>query len=287
MADMAEVPDFELRRTPDEMAMAEPPLRTGRVIAILVVLAIVAAISAGLSLYLYLHRPAPAAAPATKATSPPSQVRPLGGQAESITVPPLDESDAVVRDLVRRITSHPEALAWLATRGLIRTFAVVVDNVVDGRTPARHLTVLRPASPFKVVERNHRLFNDPRSYDRYDRIADAAASIDPAGAARVYATLKPRIGEAYGQLGLPPDSFDRAVERAIVALLQTPVVDGPVRVEPKGGTAYQYADPNLEELTAAQKHLLRTGPRNVRTVQSALRQLALALGIPPERLPGK
>ena len=37
-------------------------------------------------------------------------------------------------------------------------------------------------------------------------------------------------------------------------------------------------------LDAIQKHLLRTGPRNVRVVQSALRQLSLALGIPAERL---
>ena len=48
---------------------------------------------------------------------------------------------------------------------------------------------------------------------------------------------------------------------------------------------YQYADPQVEGLTAAQKQLLRTGPRNVRMVQSALRQLALALGISPDRLP--
>jgi len=41
----------------------------------------------------------------------------------------------------------------------------------------------------------------------------------------------------------------------------------------------------LEGLTAAQKQLLRTGPRNVRIIQSSLRQIALALGIPPERLP--
>ena len=100
----------------------------------------------------------------------------------------------------------------------------------------------------------------------------------------MYATLKPRIQEAYGELGMPPASFDRALERAIVALLRVPIVDGPVRVEPKGGVAYQFADPRLEGLTAAQRQLLRMGPRNTRTIQGALRQLALALGISPDRL---
>jgi len=52
-----------------------------------------------------------------------------------------------------------------------------------------------------------------------------------------------------------------------------------------GGVGYGYADPRLEELTAAQKHLLRTGPRNALVIQTSLRAIALALGIPPERLP--
>lgn len=46
-----------------------------------------------------------------------------------------------------------------------------------------------------------------------------------------------------------------------------------------------FADPDLEALPAAQKQLLRMGPRNVRIIQSSLREIALALGIPAERLP--
>jgi len=176
-------------------------------------------------------------------------------------------------------------IAWLATDGLIRNFTVVVANVVEGVTPARHLKNLQPSGSFRVVDRNGQTVVDPRSYARYDGIAAAAASIDPAGAARLYSTLKPRIEEAYAELGSQPASFDAALERAIIALLRTPVVDGPVRVEPEGGVGYRYADARLEELTAAQKHLLRTGPANVRMIQSALRAWALALGIPPERLP--
>jgi hypothetical protein len=191
-----------------------------------------------------------------------------------------------VRELVRRITSHPTVLAWLATDGLIRNFTVVVENIVEGTTPAGHLKALRPSAPFQVVERNGELFIDPKSYERYDAIAAAAGSVDPAGAARVYATLKPRIEEAYAELGVKPAEFDRALERAIVVLLRTPIVDGPIRVEPQEkGIGYRFADPKLENLTGAQKQLLRTGPRNVRAIQSALRQLAVALGIPPERLP--
>jgi hypothetical protein len=223
-------------------------------------------------------------APVAAKPAPTDAARPLGGDAERVDVPPLDQSDAIVRELVRRITSNPTALKWLATDGLIRNFAVVVANVVADENPARHLRALTPSSSFQTVERGGELFVDPRGYERYDRIAGAAASIDAEGAARVYATLKPRIEEAYGDLGVQPASFDRALEQAIVSLLRTPVVDGPIRVRPKG-IGYAYSDPKLEGLSAAQKQLLRAGPRNVQLIQASLRRIALALGIPPERLP--
>jgi hypothetical protein len=277
---MAEPQDYELLKTDMELgADRTPPPR-------LWVAAVIGVVIAALVAYfIYGRRPAAPPAAVAKPAETEVAVQPLGRDAERITLPPLDESDALVRELVRKITSHPSALAWLATDGLIRNFAVVVENVADGVTPAKQLRVLRPGSAFAIVERNGQRFIDPRSYQRYDAIADAAASIDPPGASRLYATLKPRIGEAYAQLGQPADSFDGALERAIVALLKTPVVDGPVRVESKGGTGYRYADPNLEGLTAAQRQLLRTGPANVRKIQAALRQLAIALGIPPGRLP--
>lgn len=279
---MPDLPDYDLLRTEEP-----PPLEPRSTNPGVWIAAILVALAAAIAAYVvYGRRPAPPAPAATAKADEParSSVGPLGGDAESIAVPPLGESDSVVRDLVRRITSHPAALAWLATNGLIRNFTVVVANVVEGTTPAGHLRVLRPAAAFGVVERDGQLFVDSRSYERYDSVAAAAASIDPQGAARVYATLKPRIEEAYAELGVRPASFDQALERAIVALLRTPIADGPVRVEPKG-IGYRFADPNLEKLTAAQKQLLRTGPRNARMIQAALRQIALALGIPPDRLP--
>jgi hypothetical protein len=280
---MPDEPDYELLKT-DEPPGPPPRAPTTAGVWIAAVFFVVAAAVA--AYLVYGRRPAPAAPAAAPTAVTPAQrpAAPLGSDAERIAVPPLEASDPVVRELVRKITSHPRVAAWLATDGLIRNFSVVVANVAEGTTPAGHLRVLRPESPFKVTERNGQLIVDPRSYERYDSLAAAAASVDAAGASRLYATLKPRIEEAYGELGVPGASFDRTLERAIVLLLQTPVVDGPIRVEPKG-IGYRFADPNLERLTAPQKNLLRTGPRNMRIIQSALRQIALALGIPPTRLP--
>jgi len=277
--------DYELRKTdalPDSELPIRPPLSFTRILVVTAV-AIAAAVIGAYVFYFGRLAPQPTKPIATAVEPARQPARPLGGDPEPVVVPPLDESDSIVRELVRRITSHPAALAWLTTNGLIRNFTVVVANVVEGVTPARHLRVLRPASTFRVVERGGKLFIDPRSYERYDAVAEAVASIDPAGGARLYATLKPRIEEAYGQLGFPPNSFDSALEKAIVSLLQTPAVDGSVQAAPNG-IGYRFTDPNLEKLTAAQKQLLRTGPRNTQMIQSALRRLAIALGIPTERL---
>jgi hypothetical protein len=102
----------------------------------------------------------------------------------------------------------------------------------------------------------------------------------------VYSTLKPRIEEAYRELGFPETPFDRTLQRAVVLLLATPHLDeaGRLRVESRG-IGYGFADPTLEALPAAQKQLLRTGPRNGRSILASLRNIALALGIPAEQLP--
>ncbi len=279
---MADLQDYDLLRT-NEPAGLEPPPRPRVVLWIVVVLL---AVAAAVASYIVFSRRA-SAPPQTTAAAPATAAaptRPLGGEPQPVDVPPLGESDPVVRELVRQISSHPTIAAWLATDGLIRNFTVDVVNIVEGKTPAPQLGAVKPSGSFQIVERNGETYIDPRSYERYNNLAAAAASIDPDGAARVYATLKPRIEEAYAELGVRPASFDQALERAIVRLLQTPVADRPIRLEPKG-IGWAFADPTLENLTGAQKQLLRMGPANMRTVQSALRRIALALGIPAERLP--
>jgi hypothetical protein len=282
--------DYELLKTDDEPrqhAAPTPPVRWRAGAAAVAIAAV--GVAAYLAYVSYSGPPRPVTESAIPRVVPPPEEadRPLGGESAALDIPPLDQSDALVRELVKQVSSHPRILAWLATDGLIRNFTGALTNVADGHTPARALQSLRPAPGFRVLERGGDLFVDPRSYERYDALAAAVASIDPAGASRLYATLKPRIDEAYGDLGGGGVPLDRTLERAIVRLLQTPVVDDPgrMRVEPRG-IGYGFADPELEGLSGAQKQLLRMGPRNVRIVQASLREIALALGIPEGRLPG-
>ena len=278
---MLDIRDYELQKNPGEPP--QPPRQS--IARRFVVIALIAATAIAAYIVFGGHRTQP---PVTrgpesiKPSEPP--VQPLGAESAPIVLPPLDASDALVRDLVKQVSTHPRVAAWLTTDGLIRNFTVVVANIADGRPPARHLGVLRPSATFRVIERGDALSIDPRSYERYDALTAAAASLDPQGSARLYATLKPRIEEAYRELGVPDTPFDRTLERAIVILLGTPVLDDPVLVEPRG-VGYGFAAADVEALSHPQKHLLRTGPRNVRLIQASLREIALALGIPAERLP--
>jgi hypothetical protein len=203
--------------------------------------------------------------------------RALGADAPEIELPPLDRSDALVRELLRTVSAHPAMIAWLARDNLLRSLVAATHNIAAGRSAAAQARELAPTGPFAVAERQGTVFIDSRSYQRYDRIADAVASIDAADAARLYGSLKPRLIEAHEELGVPSD-LDRVLEQAFMRLIEVPVLDGPVAVRPKS-VSYVFVDQRLEELAPAQKQLLRMGPRNVRLIQNKLREIAVALGM--------
>ena len=225
--------------------------------------------------------------PVTTAASPPATT-PFGlcattDAVDAVVLPSLDDSDTLVGALAGTLSAHPRVTAWLATDGLVRNFTVVVENIANGVSPAVHLSPLRPAGAFRVTGEDQGLFLDPRSYERYASIASAVDSVDVQAAAQLCGTLKPRLDEAYDELGRG-GSFDGALERAIVAMLRTPALGGDVRLVPSEAV-YTFREQALESLTPAQKLLARMGPGNTRLIQDKLRQIALAIGIPRARLP--
>ncbi len=282
--------DLNLRQSDDmpivlSVPVEESPAWPKRIAAGVIVVAVAAT---GYLVFRNRAEPAPTTETATASApaAPTDAASPLGADVPAIDLPPLDESDDVVRGLVKELSSNPSVAAWLTTDDLIRNFTVVVSNIAAGESATGRVPVLRPRSGFMVEERGEDLFINDRSYARYLPLATAATSINPEGAAMLYTALKPRIEEAYAELGQPPDTkFDQVLERAIVVLLRTPLPQGPVPVEPDGAVAYRFADRSLEKLTPSQKLLIRFGPENQRAVQTSLRNIALALGIPAERLP--
>jgi hypothetical protein len=277
----ADPADVELHKfSSEDPSHVTPPNR--RPAALLAVIGIlILALAAG---YWFLRREP--TAPDRVAEKKPAATAPTA-QAESgdpISLPPLEQTDPLVRQLVGRLSSHPAVAAWLTTDDLVMNFVTVTTNIANGETPSAELKKVGPLGPFRTRTTKDVLYLDPASYRRYDRFADAVSALDARGVARLYATLKPRVRDGYAKLGSRGAEFDPVLERAIVELLRVPAVDGNVLLQPKG-IGYAFADDRLERMSAAQKQFLRMGPQNVRVIQRKLREIAFSLAIPESRLP--
>ena len=274
---MADISDYELQKDSDPVPRESGS--TGRWIAVAVLF--ILAIAAGWY-YVQTRRAATDAAPVgTGETDAANQ--PLGAGGPAIDLPPLDQTDTLVRTLASGLSSHPLLVSWLATDGILRRFTVVIDNIAYGQPVRKQLTAVTPAGSFRVTGRGT-LRADPRNYARYEPLTSAMESIEPVRAAQMYSMLRPRVEEAYLEMGRGV-SFDRALEQAIIALLQAPPVRGNETLVPAKPVGYAFTNPQLQALSPAQKHLLRMGPERAPRVQAKLRDIALALGIPRERLP--
>ena len=280
---MTQLGDYHVKQPANGPADGRPH---GPTIAIGVVLLL----AIGFGLYWYLGgspepEPVDVAVDTELPVTPPSPtVVEHDPDPEPVELPTLDGSDAFVRDLVGALSSHPGLASWSVTNGMIRRFVVVVDNVASGNNPSQHLGFMRAEAPFSTTGNGATLQVNPASYTRYDPHAAIVDSLDVQGTATTYATLEPLMNEAYAELGYPDAPFTRGLERAIAHLLQVPDLREPPSLVERA-PFFNFVDPNLESLSAAQKQFLGMGPQNVRTVQAKLRQIAIAIGIPDRRLP--
>lgn len=206
------------------------------------------------------------------------------GPAVPVLTVGLDASDDAVRGLAAELSANAVFGQWLKTKDVLRKFAAAVDNIANGQSPRPQFEFFTLPGEFKVVSRGGRLFLDTSSYDRYNGITDVFDSLSTSGCARMYASVKPLLQQAYRELGYPNQDFSQTLLRAIIEILRAPVVDDPIAVE-KGVTTYLMIDPKLEDLSPAQKHLLRMGPENLQLIQAKLREIALALGFGEAQLP--
>ncbi len=224
-----------------------------------------------------------------KELPPPVSPGPQVGEEKPAPARPIvkmDESDAWIRQNAKTVSPHPRFLDWLKVGNFIRLITVVVDNIAEGRSPRPHLGFLAPGKGFEIMEKDKKLYLDPSGYKRYDSIGDVFSSIDAQKAAQTFEVLKPLFQQAYRELGYPKKDFRDTLIRAIVVLLLTPAVQGDILLEEEEmGINYRFDDDHLEKLMNAQKHLIRMGPENSRKIQSKLFQIAVALGVPQDKLP--
>ncbi len=261
--------------------------RYGKIIGI--GLAVIAIIVTSLGIYYHFYgkpaeKPFSSEPPAAKSTSPPEGKGVSEKEVPYLYLPSLKESDEWFRKRIKDFWSYPKLAEWLKVNDLIRRITAAVDNIADGQSPRPHLKFLAPGKGFSVVKKREKLCLNPQGYRRYDLVADAFASLDANGAVRIFRELKSLFQEAYRELGYPNEDFQDTLIRAIRELLGTPLVEGDIVLE-QAVVTYQMADEDLENLSDAQKHLLRMGPQNTRKIQNKLWEIAVALDVPKNQLP--
>ncbi len=214
----------------------------------------------------------------TASVAPPPESAATAQAPPAPTPPAVDaaQGEALLRDLASKLSSSPELAKWLAEDGILRRLVAAVNLVAEGNSPRPVVAFLAPSGGFAVVRENRHLYASPRSYARYDFIARVLGSIDPVAAAKAYGQLKPFFEAAFSEVGRPGRTFDAALHDAIKNLTSTPVPNTDPELQEKG-LFYAYIDPALEQLGPAQKHLLRTGPKNARPIQDWLNKFVKAI----------
>ncbi len=192
------------------------------------------------------------------------------------TLPALAESDAMVREQLSAAGVGVELGRLEQQQNLIQQGVALIDGFSRGLVLRKLLHIAPPKEAFSALEQDEQVFMNPAGYSRYNGYAEAIARLDIAVLVNNFHTMRRLYEQAYGQLGLNPDDFDNAVIRMFDHVLATPEIEEPIAIT-RQSVMYQYADPQLEQMTPMQKQLLRMGPDNIRRIKEQARTLRAGL----------
>lgn len=262
----------------------------------LLLLAVAGAIMVGLTLWrmglMTFPRPqAPAvlmpekpfvAAPEPQEPEPPAIRHPLGARPVQLPLSPMEISRALMELLGR------DALdTFLQADDFPRRFVATVDNLARSHAP-RLLWPVQPAPDRFTVDQTA---NGPviglENAGRYTPFVLMAESVEPRRAVDLYERLYPLLQRAYEDLGFPNRYFNDRMVAVIDVLLATPDVEYPVPLQltqvkgpipsERPWVRYEFADTELESLSAGQKILVRMGPVNQRRLKAKLEAIRAEL----------
>ena len=205
---------------------------------------------------------------------PDAEPEPMPEQ-EAPAPEPMDSSDTGIKESVASLSKQEDINTFLVDEGLLQRFVVSVTNI-GNEEMANQQPLKAPEQTFRVYEQAGKEWIDAASYKRYTPYVNMLESMENQELIELYQNYKPQIQEKYQEIGNPDMPFDEVAVKAINELLDTPEVPVPVEVY-SDSVAYKYADPQLENLSAPQKQLLRTGPDNMRRIKAKLREIKAML----------
>ena len=215
--------------------------------------------------------PARVEAPATAPSAPAGPRYPVpAAEMPPKPLPALRESDVAILEALSAVMGSDAVRNLLHAEDVIRHAVATVDNLPRKAYAARLNPVRPPGGLLATTGSDATLAIAPANAARYAPYLRVLESVDASRAAALYTRFYPLFQQAYVDLGYPNGYFNDRLVEVIDNLAATPQVQGPLKLTVPH-VLYEYADPQLEALSAGQKLLLRMGPENAARVKAKLR----------------
>jgi hypothetical protein len=221
------------------------------------------------------------AASADAATAPqPSPDQKEASLAPTTPLPALEKSDEVLQNLLAHLVGPGAFAALFHPNELVHRFVATVDNLPRAQLPRKLVPLKAAEGQFVVGPGATGSEIVPANFDRYRPYVLAVEAIDTKQLGAGYVRFYPWFRDDYRQLGYPSGAFNDRLLAAIDDLLAAPDSEEHLALrQPK--VLYEFADPDLEALSAGQKIMLRIGPHYAARVKTKLREIRHALAAAP------
>jgi Protein of unknown function (DUF3014) len=281
-------PEPEWTATSTDARAPFKPRPASRQSPLLWVLLLIVLAGGGALFYLWRHNaPAlpvvtapPASAPVAPEAAAPAIRHPIeeaqsaaAPAVETKPLPALMTSDTTMQNTLADLFGAPSLGKVFYEDAIIHRFVTTIDNLPRKSVPSRNLPVKPLPGPLLASSTVSIAADNAARYAPYVQLAEA---IDSKKLVAAYVHFYPLIQQDYRDLGYPKGYFNDRLIEAIDDLLAAPELsDPPQLVQPK--ILYQYADPDLEGLSAGQKIMIRMGPDNAAKVKAKLREILAGL----------
>ena len=213
--------------------------------------------------------PAPPAPVAPKIEYPIERAEAEPGPAPQAT---LDASDPAMREALAQLFKGNKLPEFVQPMSLIRNIVATIDNLPRSKAAPRLWPVQPTPGALSTINAGDNLVIAPNNSVRYAPFVALVHAVDSKQLVAIYVRFYPLFQQAYRELGYPDGYFNDRLVAVIDHLLATPDVKPPIAlVQPK--VLYQYADSELEALSAGQKAMLRVGPDNAAVLKAKLREI--------------
>lgn len=207
-------------------------------------------------------------APAPQGPKHPIEVAAVAEQ----PLPPLKQSDPTMLQALGELVGSAALQKFFNLEAMVPNIVATIDNL-PRESYAQRLNPVKPIEgAFRVVGRDPNYAIAGENDARYGAFVKMVESVDTGAAVAAYRRMYPLFQQAYVELGYPNGYFNDRLVEVIDHLLATPEVQAPIPVATPH-VLYEYANTELEELSAGRKAMLRTGPDNMRRLKAKLREI--------------